>query len=131
MTQSKLFYKLIHTIEDFYTEDPLTIEAQLERKLAKYLREKGFAVTSQVTKKRDRYDLICKFGNETVCLELKINAEVKDLKQFDRYLPKFRDGLIVVCWIASFTVRTLFDQVEQQSPIPVKLIEISKRYNLA
>lgn len=126
-----LFQDLLTAIDDFKPSQPMVIESLLEKELTNHLTKKGFIVTSQVTKKKDRYDLLCRRDNSLVCLELKLRADISDLKQFDRYLPKFRDGLIVFCWQATASVREIFSNVTQQSPIPVTLIELSKKYSLA
>lgn len=107
------------------------VESQLEEKLKKHLEKHSFYVTRQKVEKENRYDLICSTENQLVCIELKIRADISDLNQFDRYLRNFKDGFIVVCWQASFSVKDIFSQVTEQSPTPVALIELSKRYSLA
>lgn len=124
-----LFKKLKIIIDDFIPEEPIFTENVLEEILLKYLKNKGFAVTRQVTKKRDRYDLIVKDGKETVCIELKKKASIKDIKQFDRYLPKFKDGLIIICWQCTSNLKEIFNNVKRQSPFQLALIELSKRYS--
>ena len=127
---SKLFSKLIQSINDFVPDDPFQLEVELEKSLETHLLKDGFALSRQKSVKGDRYDLVCRSGNEVVCLEIKLRADISDIKQFDKYLPKFKDGFIVVCWQSSFSVRNIFQQVIDQSPIPTTLIELSKRYNL-
>ena len=127
---TKLFSKLIQSINDFVPEEPFTIEKELEESLETYLLQDGFVLSRQKSVKGDRYDLVCRLGNEVVCLEIKLHADISDIKQFDKYLPKFKDGFIVVCWQSSFSVKNIFEQVIDQSPIPTTLIELSKRYNL-
>ena len=127
---SKLFSKLIQSINDFVPEDPFQLETELEKSLESHLLKDGFILSRQKSVKGDRYDLVCRSGNEVVCLEIKLHADISDIKQFDKYLPKFKDGFIVVCWQSSFSVRNIFQQVIDQSPIPTTLIELSKRYNL-
>lgn len=129
--KDKLFSRLVKEIDEFLPEDPIAVESILEEKLRSYLTGKGFIISTQVAKKHDRYDLLCRDGNELVCIELKKRADISDLQQFDRYLPKFKDGLIVFCWQASRSVREIFSEVVQQSPIPLALIELSKKYSLA
>ncbi len=128
-----LFQDLLIAIDGFIPSKPMILESLLEIELRTYLESKrrGFNISRQVTKKEDRYDLLCRRNNELVCIELKLRANISDLKQFDRYLPKFRDGLIVFCWQATASVREIFSNVTQQSPIPVTLIELSKKYSLA
>ena len=127
---SKLFSKLIKSINGFVPDDPFQLEVELEKSLESYLLKDGFILSRQKSTKGDRYDLVCRSGNEVVCLEIKLHADISDIKQFDKYLPKFKDGFIVVCWQSSFSVRNIFQQVIDQSPIPTTLIELSKRYNL-
>lgn len=127
---SKLFSKLIQSINDFVPDDPFQLEVELEKSLETHLLKDGFILSRQKSAKGDRYDLVCRSGNEVVCLEIKLHADISDIKQFDKYLPKFKDGFIVVCWQSSFSVRNIFQQVIDQSPIPTTLIELSKRYNL-
>lgn len=126
----KLFSNLLLAINDFAPDDPMVLENQLEEKLRSHLQNKGFSIERQVPKEKDRYDLICRSFNETVCIELKLKTDTSDIKQFDKYLPKFKDGLIVVCWQATFALRDIFENVIEQSPIPITLIELSKRYTL-
>ena len=125
-----LFSNLIEHINRFLPDEPMVLESDLETKLRDFLESKGFTVSRQITKKRDRYDLLCRQGSELVCLELKLRADISDIKQFDKYLPKFKDGLIVVCWQATISVREIFANVIKQSPIPLALIELSKKYAL-
>ena len=127
----KLFTKLTECINTFLPDTPMVIESILEKELRVFLEASGFTVSRQVTKKKDRYDLLCRDGNELVCIELKKHADISDIKQFDKYLPKFKDGLIVVCWQVSGSVREIFAEVVKQSPIPLCLIELSKKYSLA
>lgn len=126
-----LFEELISAIDDFMPSKPMIAESLLESELRIHLESKGFIISRQVTKKKDRYDLLCRKNNEVVCIELKLRANISDIKQFDRYLPKFRDGLIVFCWQSTASVRDIFSDVIKQSPIPVALIELSKKYSLA
>ncbi len=126
----KLFSSLVKSINEFLPDDPMVTESQLEEKLKTHLESNGFIVFRQVTKRKDRYDLICRERNEVVCMELKIYADISDIEQFDRYLKKFKGGFIVVCWRASFSMQDIFKQVTDQSPIPVQLIELSKKYSL-
>lgn len=127
----KLFSQLVQAINEFTPDEPMILESQMEKSLRKHLQKRGFLTERQVTKKADRYDLVCRNYNETVCIELKLRTDVSNLKQYDKYLPKFKDGLIVVCWQASRTVKDVFFEVTEQSPIPVTLIEISRKYALA
>lgn len=127
----KLFSKLIKSINSFVPNDPIVKEDELETKLRSHLENDGFTVSRQVRKNENRYDLICREGNSQVCIEMKLKAEISDIRQFDRYLINFKDGFIVVCWSATFSVRDIFNNVIDQSPIPVSLIELSKKYGLA
>ncbi len=127
---SSLFSKLVQSINNFVPDLPFLIEQELEKSLESYLVKNGFALSRQKSVKKDRYDLVCRSGNEVVCLEIKLHADISDIKQFDKYLPKFKDGFIVVCWQSSFSVRNIFQEVIDQSPIPTTLIELAKKYNL-
>lgn len=127
---TKLFSKLIQSINDFVPDEPFTIEKELEESLETHLLQNGFVLSRQKSVKGDRYDLVCRSGNEVVCLEIKLQTDISDIKQFDKYLPKFKDGFIVVCWQSSFSVKNIFQQVIDQSPIPTTLIELAKKYNL-
>lgn len=122
-----LFRFLIETLGRFNPDEPLITEALLEAKLKDYLKP-IVTTTSQVSKKENRYDLVCRLNDELVCIELKIKAESSDFAQFDRYLKEFRDGLIIVCWQATFSVREVFAAVKEQSPIPIEMVELSKRF---
>lgn len=127
----KLFSELVKVINEFLPDDPMRTESELEQKIMSHLHDKGFNVSSQISKRHDRYDLVCRNINEVVCIELKLRADISDIKQFDKYLPKFKDGIIVVCWQASFSVQDIFHNVAEQSPIPIALIELSRKYSIA
>lgn len=124
----KLFSRILKDLEDFELEKPAMLESELEEQVYQFLSLKGIEITRQVSEKKDRYDLICKSGKEIVCVELKVFTDSSDIKQFDRYYPKFPDGFIVLCWQSNFTVRDLFRMVSKQSPIPIQMIELCKRY---
>lgn len=126
----KLFNELLKCIDSFVPDDPMIKEADLEATLKKFLKECGFSVTQQVAKNRDRYDLIIRSVNEIVCIELKLKTGMSDIDQFDKYLPQFKDGFIVMCWQASMPLLDIFENVEKQSPTPVKIIQLCERYNL-
>lgn len=125
---SILFSKIVKEMESFEMDKPTLVEAELEDQVYNYLSKKIMKITRQVSEKRDRYDLICEEENEIVCVELKVLTNIKDIKQFDRYLAKFKDGFIVVCYQANFSVKNLFAAVKEQSPFPMELIELSQRY---
>ena len=127
----KLFSRIVNSINEFLPEKAIVKESELERLLRIHLEKDGFNVSRQVTNEENRYDLLCRERNIVVCLELKLRADVSNIKQFDRYLTKFKDGFIVVCWQASFSVTDIFKKVIDQSPIPVALIQLSEKYGLA
>ncbi len=127
----KLFSRIVNSINEFLPDKAIVKESELERLLRIHLEKDGFNVSRQVTNEENRHDLLCRERNTVVCLELKLRADVSNIKQFDRYLPKFKDGFIVVCWQASFSVTDIFKKVIDQSPIPVALIQLSEKYGLA
>ena len=114
-----LFQDLIEVINEFTPEEPFVNESELELKLLIFLTEHKFSIIRQKVEKKDRYDLICKKDKEIVCIEMKLKTSIKDVSQFDKYLPKFKDGLIVVCWQATFSISSIFAQVIKQSSIPM------------
>lgn len=126
----KLFAQLLKALGEFMPENPMMAEWILEEKMRHFLLDRGFSVESQVSKKGDRYDLICKNGMEIVCIELKIKATISDVEQFDRYMPKFRDGFIIVCWNATDSLRDVFDNVIEQTPTPIALMELCMKYSM-
>lgn len=126
-----MFEKLITLLDNFEISDAFTSEADLEEKLCQYLKNNDISYTSQCSEKQNRYDVICSDGTQKVCIELKVKAQSSDLEQFDRYMQRFPDGFIVLCWIASVPVREIFESVQTQSPTPVRLLELSKRYSIA
>lgn len=125
-----LFASVLKALGGFQPDDPIRSESELESRTKQFLEEKGFQIESQVSKKKDRYDLIIKKDGQTVCLELKLKADISDIEQFDRYMPKFREGFIVMCWNATDSMRDIFDNVIQQTPTPIALIELSARYSM-
>jgi len=126
----RLFTELDLAINDFTPTEPPILENVIEDGLYHHLKGRGFDVTKQVTKKKNRYDLIVKKCGEIVCVEMKIHASTNDVRQFDRYLKKFKDGMIVVCWQCSFPMKSIFSEVKEQSPYPIALIELSKKFEL-
>lgn len=128
---TKLFSLLIQAVNEFKPDEPIILESQLETLVLEHLQKRGFSVERQVIEKTDRYDLICINYNETVCIELKLRTDISDIKQYDKYLPKFKDGFIIICWQASSSMRDIFTEVIEQSPIPITLIELSRNYSLA
>lgn len=129
MIVDKTFFEQLHRLlKDFDIVNPIKTEKELEEKIFDYLQKNSIDVERQVTNKKDRYDLVCKQGNKKICLELKLKATISDIEQFDRYLRKFRDGFMIVCWQTTQSVKYIFSSVRTQSPIPIALIEISKGY---
>ena len=125
-----LFSKLVKSIQEFHPSEPMVTEAILEKSLKQHLESNGFTVNSQVTKRHDRYDLLCREDNKLVCIEIKLRTDISDIKQFDKYLPKFKDGFIVVCWQSSPSLKEIFCNVIDQCPTPVTIIELSEGYSL-
>ena len=126
-----MFEKLITLLDNFEISDAFTSEADLEEKLCQYLKNNDIFYTSQLSEKQNRYDVICSDGTQKVCIELKVKARSSDLEQFDKYMQRFPDGFIVLCWIASISVREIFTTVQSQSPTPIQLLELSKKYSIA
>lgn len=129
MVENEFFEHLHRLLKDFDIVNPIKTEKELEEKIFNYLQKNGIDVERQVTNKRDRYDLVCKNGNKKICLELKLKATISDINQFDRYLRKFRDGFMIVCWQTTKSVKYIFSATKKQSPIPIALVEISKGYS--
>lgn len=128
IVDDSFFEQLHRLLKDFDIVTPIKTEKELEEKIFDYLKNNGIIVERQVTNKKDRYDLVCKQGNRKICLELKLKATISDVEQFDRYLRKFRDGFMIVCWQTTRSVKYIFSSVKSQSPIPIALIEISRGY---
>lgn len=125
-----LFSEIVTALESFVPKDPMVTEATLESAIELHLLKNNFVITRQVSQENDRYDLLCRRDNEVVCIEVKLRADTTDIRQFDKYLKKFKDGFIIICWQASFSIKEITEHVIQQSPFPLALIELAKRYNL-
>ena len=62
----RLFTELDLAINEFVPTEPPVLENVIEDGLYLHLKGRGFDVTKQVTKKKDRYDLIVKKCGEIV-----------------------------------------------------------------
>ena len=125
----KFFSKVLKLLHDFRLDEPFALESEIEKRLAKFLTDRNILHGTQRSTKTKRYDVVCYDGKSTICIEIKIKAESSNLRQFDRYLPD-ADGFIVLCWMATKPVREIFRDVKAQSPIPVALIELSKKHSI-
>lgn len=121
------FLKLVALLKKFQVEEQIISEKDLENKLHDYIKGSLFGVERQkpITK-NIRNDLICTIEGKTFCIEIKKNADLFCVQQLDRYLPYYKDGLILVCWKASTSLKEVFKSVESQINIPVALVEIRR-----
>ena len=130
------FESILRVLNEFETPGgrPFRTEDDLEVMVSAHLQTHGISHVRQKTdsKRGDRYDITCSSGNsDDVCIELKKTAITADARQLDRYHRKYPGGLIVVCWRAARSFREVFGQVQLQSPTPIALVEISKRYSMS
>lgn len=130
------FERIVKILNEF--ESPggrsFRTENDLELMVSAHLQTHGINNTRQKvdTRKGDRYDIICRCNSgKDVCIELKKKAVTNDTRQLDRYHRKYPGGLIVVCWRAVEAFREVFEQVKEQSPTPVALVEVSRRYSIS
>ena len=128
-----LFENLVKLLSEYRMETPFLKEADIEFDLAKMLRANHIHIELQHPVKTKRYDIICydDVKNTRVCIELKTKCSTSDARQFDRYLPDFPAGFIIVCWSATQPMREIFEDVERQSNTPVCLVELGKGASIA
>lgn len=118
---------LVSVLKDFQINEPIFSESTLEQKLQAYLMAKDIHVSRQeAVKGIGRNDLVIILDNKKICIELKINTNASVVNQLDRYLEYYNDGVILVCWKSSKTLRTIFQRVKSQIKTPLELIEIKK-----
>lgn len=121
------FEYLVKIIKEFQLDQTLLSERDLENKLEQYLQDHNIEVERQkVLDHRRRTDLICMVEGHKICLELKHVADLSCVQQLDRYLPNFPNGIILVCWKCSASLRQVFVDVKQQIKVPIELIELRK-----
>ena len=121
------FDYLVNILKEFQLDQTLFSELDLENKLECYLLDHKIQVVRQkIIDRKNRTDLICILDGHKICVELKQNADISCVQQLDRYLPKFPDGIILVCWKCSANLREVFNDVKAQIKIPVELIELRK-----
>ena len=129
------FEKILQILNEFEVPDgqPFRTENDLEFMVSAHLKTHGISHTRQKTdsKKGDRYDIICSSGKDDICIELKKKAVTEDAHQLDRYHRKYPGGLVIVCWRAVGAFREICHHVQQQSPTPIALVEISRRYSMS
>lgn len=125
---SEDFKELVSTLKRFRIKETIRDEHELENKLEHYLKEKRFIIQRQksVTRKI-RNDLVCIIGEKKICLELKKFTDISIVQQLDKYIPLYPDGLILICWKCSQSLRDVFRDVKKQITIPLELVEL-RRY---
>ena len=130
------FERIVKILNEFESPGgrPFRTENDLELMVSEHLKTHGINHIRQKidSKKGDRYDIICRCNSgKDVCIELKKKAVTEDAHQLDRYHRRYPGGLIVVCWRAVGAFREIHHQVKQQSPTPIALVEISRRYSMS
>lgn len=120
------FETICQLIEQFHINKTIITENELEINLTNYLRQNNLKVTTQQrVNSTTRNDIVVKLNGKTMCIELKKTADLSCMKQLDKYLDFYNDGLILVCWKASENVRRVFQRVQSlYISIPTKLIEL-------
>lgn len=126
------FTLLVKLLKNFKIIESIRDERELETKLESYLSYfDGIKVIRQKSvTKRIRNDLVCIVNDSKICLELKKNADISIAQQIDKYLPYYRDGVIIVCWKCSESLRQVVKTTQEQIKIPLELIEIRRYQNL-
>lgn len=131
------FDRILHVLNEFEVPggQPFRTETDLEIMVSAHLKTHGINHTRQKTDsaKGDRYDIICTCDSskDDICIELKKKAVTEDAHQLDRYHRRYPGGLIIVCWRAVGAFREICRHVQQQSPTPIALVEVSKRYSMS
>lgn len=124
------FDKLVRIIKNFPVNETIRDERELEANLEKYLKDvfltSSFELERQKITGNVRNDLVVIAGNKKFCIELKKFTDVSVASQIDRYLPLYKDGVILVCWKCSQTLRDVFNDVKKQIRIPIEVIELRK-----
>ena len=90
-----------------------------------YLAREGIEATNQDSSRLGRTDILVRLKGMRVCLELKKVAYTTCVMQLDRYGTAY-DGLILVCYRASPSLRSVFEGAQASAKIPIALVEIRK-----
>jgi len=125
----KIFFsELVTALKSFQVNDNIFSEAELESEIKQFLIEKNYKIEQQQRLKGiGRNDLVITTENgKKICIELKINANAGVVEQIDNYLQYYDNGLILLCWHSSKTLKTIFSNVKKQIKIPLEIIEIKK-----
>lgn len=117
------FQQLVHDIRSLRFTKATVSEKDIENQLENMLKKKNYEVIRQKSSHFGRTDLIVKFDSKKICLELKQKAYPVVFRQLDRYSIE-NDGLILVCWRASQTVRDVIAKGKKTAIIPIELIEL-------
>lgn len=120
--KQEIFDKLVKDIQKLHFPNAYISEKDIEQRVEKHLKSKGYNVIRQDVGTFGRTDLIVKFGIERVCIELKRYAVATVFSQLDKYAIT-NDGVILACWKASDTIRHIFKIAKESAKIPIALIE--------
>ena len=123
------FNTLVKFISKFQVLQPIINEMELETTLSEYLRT-NYTVHRQSRIAGYRNDLIVDFGDEKICLELKVIAGITYCKQIDNYIPYFKSGIIIVCWKATSNLKETLKLVQSKISQPIQIIELRNNQSL-
>lgn len=119
------FDELIYDLKLFQIKRKLIDENELESLLESYLKQKGWILARQKIIDVGRNDLVVERNSKKICLELKLETNMSIVGQIGKYVSRYDDGVIIVCWKASKELRDFIKKmnVSQKWP-PLEVIQI-------
>lgn len=115
------FDNIVNILKTFKMNCTPYRESEIESELEKFLKSNGVSVKRQIYIKTGRTDLMV----DNIIIEVKIIAQKNISDQLDKY-SGCCEGLIVVCWKATSSLRMIFGSEKKTAKIPISLIEIRK-----
>ena len=115
------FNNIVNILKTFKMNCTPYRESEIESELEKFLKSNGVSVKRQIYIKTGRTDLMV----DNIIIEVKIIAQKNIADQLDKY-SGCCEGLIVVCWKATSSLRMIFESEKKTAKIPISLIEIRK-----
>jgi hypothetical protein len=121
--QTLSFEDVVSILKRFRMNHHPVNESEIERGVLVYLSKFSIATTEQEISRLGRYDVTIKQGAAKYCIELKKYANKSCVEQIDRYSIE-SDGIILLCWKASTSIKGIFSMAKPRCEIPIELIEI-------
>ena len=119
LTNEVGFEELVLILQKFGLRYSPSRESEIESELVKYLMFNNLNPKEQVIKNTKRFDIVV----SPYIIEIKRVAGKNIVDQLDSY-SAYCEGLVVVCWKASESLKLIFDAESKSAKIPVALIEV-------